>query len=70
MMGSLSRKEVLSLLELPSLTVFDVETYPQNVCCGDIATMFVVETWPQCLLWRHNHNVCCGDIATMFVVET
>ena len=32
--------------------------------------MFVVETQPQCLLWRHGHNVCCGDIATMFVVET
>ena len=32
--------------------------------------MFVVETQPQCLLWRHGHNVCCGDITTMFVVET
>jgi hypothetical protein len=52
--------------------------HSHNVCCGDIATMFVVETWPQCLMWRHghnvccgdSHNVCCGDIATMFDVET
>jgi hypothetical protein len=30
----------------------------------------VVETKPQCLLWRHSHNVCCGDMATMFVAGT